>query len=105
MGGGCVFEGVVGKLVQDGDAAFDQFQVEVGEKSVEAAVLLAEESGSELVFGGGPFLQGFDGDVELVFDALEVAVELIEEVKRCDFVIKTVAFGHGWVPLAQSVYG
>lgn len=78
LGGGSVGEGIVGHVVEDGVGAFEQFDVEVGEEAVEAAVLPLEVLGSELVFGGGPFLQGFDGDVEAGFDLLEVAVELVE---------------------------
>ena len=94
LGGGCLGEGIVGHVIEDGVGAFEQFDVEAGEETVEAAVLLIEVLGSELFFGGGPFLQGFDGDVETGFDALEVAVELVEEVKSLDFVIESVAFCH-----------
>ena len=66
--------------------------------SIEAAVLLIEEFGSEFVFGGGPFLQGFGGDVEAGVDEFEVAVELFEEVERLDFVVERVAFWHGVCP-------
>lgn len=64
LGGGGVLERVVVEIIEDGAGAFDQFEVEVGEQAIEAAVLLIEEAGSELVFGGGPFLQGLNRDFE-----------------------------------------
>ena len=70
MCGGGGFEGVVVQVVEDGECAFEQFEVEAGEESVEAAVLLFGELEPELVFGGGPFLQGFGGDFELLVDEL-----------------------------------
>ena len=97
LGWGGFGEGGVGHVVEDGDAAFDQFEVEFGEEAVEAAVLFFEELVAELVFVGGPFLQGFAGDVELGCGLLEVAVELVEEVERLDFVVEWVAAFHGWV--------
>ena len=99
MGCGGVGKRVVGQAVENGDAAFDQFEVQGGEEAIEAAVLVFEESVSELDFGGGPFLQGFDGDFEAGIDALEVAVELVEEVESGDFVVELVAFGHGGLSL------
>ena len=113
MGGGGVGESLVGHVIEDGVAAFEQFDVQAGEESVEAAVLLAEMLCSELVFTGGPFLQGFDGDVESGFDALEVAVELVEEVEGFDFVIESVAFWHRvesfglmvWRGIVAQVFG
>ena len=51
-------------VVEDGVGAFEQFEVQAGELAVEAAVLLEGELGSEIVFGGGPFGQGFGGDFE-----------------------------------------
>ena len=95
LGGGGVGESGTVHIVKDCETAFDQFQVQVAEQSVEAAVLLIEVLGSKLVFGCRPFLQGFDGDVEPVFDEAEIAVELIEQVEGFDFVIESVAFRHG----------
>ena len=105
LGGGGAGEGVVGHVVEDGVGAFEQFDVEGGEEPVEALVLLVQELVAELVFGGGPFLQGFGGYVETGFDAIEVAVELFEEVKGIDFVGESVAFGHGWLSLGLLVSG
>ena len=94
LGGRSFRKCFVGHVIEDGVGAFEQFDMEAGEETVEALVLLVEELGSELVFGGRPFLEGFDGDVETGFDALEVAVELVELVEGVDFVIEPVAFGH-----------
>jgi hypothetical protein len=94
LGGGGGVEGGVVQVIEDGECAFEQFEVEAGEEAIEAAVLVFGELEPELIFGGGPFLQGFGGDVELLVDVLEVAVELFEQVEGFDFGIEPVAFGH-----------
>ena len=93
-------EGVVVEVVEDGVSAFEQFEVELGEESVEALVLLDGVIGTDLVFGGGPIAQGFDGDIELGGGAAQVAFECIDEVEGVDFAGEGVAFWHGGLSLA-----
>lgn len=68
----------------------EEFEFEVGEVAVLAVVVLMAEVG--LV--GAPAAQGFDGDIELGFDEVEVAVVLVEEVEGGDFVVEGVIWWH-----------
>lgn len=49
---------------------------------------------AEVILVDAPASEGFEGDAEPVFDEVDVAVVLIEEVERFDFGIERVAGRH-----------
>ena len=73
------------------EQVFKQFEFDVGEVS-ELSVF---EATTEFVLVNEPASQGFEGDLELVFDQAEVAVELVEQVESLDFGIEAVGCWHG----------
>ena len=79
----------------------DEFEFAVGVVSVLSVVVLK----AQIVLVAAPAAQGFDGDVELGFDEVEVAVVLVEQVECLDFGIEVVFWGHGfsfcWGMIAQ----
>ena len=70
----------------------DQFEFAVGDVAVLSVVVLKPQ----IVLVAAPAAQGFDGDVELGFDEVEVAVVLVEQVEGLDFGIEVVFWGHGF---------
>ena len=62
----------------------------------EAAVLSVFEFASEFFGVGAPATEGFDRDVELLIDAEEVVIVLVEQVEGFDFGIEAVVVRHGW---------
>ena len=70
----------------------EELEFEAGGALVQAVFVFVSEVG----FGGAPFFQGFDGDVELGFDVLGSAVVLFEQVERFDFGSEGVAAFHGF---------
>ena len=51
---------------------------------------------SEFFGVGAPATQGFDRDVELLFDEEEVVIVLVEQVEGFDFCVEEVVVWHGW---------
>ena len=86
------------EFIHDGEAAFahgdEELEFDAGGALVQAVFVFVSEVG----FGGAPFFQGFDGDVELGIDALGIAFEFFEQVERLDFGSEGVAAFHGWAP-------
>ena len=79
----------------------EDFELDIGEASVLPVVVFV----SEIDLVGAPASQGFEGDIELGFDAVEVAVVLIEEVERLDFGVESVFRGHGFFLVLGWRYG
>lgn len=94
LAGGGVGEGGVVEMVEDGEGAVEQFEMELGEALVELLVLLLGELGSEFVFVFDPVFEGAEGDFGLGGGLSAVAVELVEEVEGLDFLVEGVAGGH-----------
>ena len=74
-------------------AVFEHVVEELEFKVGEVSVLSVVELSAEVVLVGAPASEGFDGDVEMGFDEMEVAVVLVEEVEGGDFVVEGV---FGW---------